>query len=255
MADHTKAPPTAAVTEPSDGNAAIDPRGRQRPDWSEWRKRPTISVRDGVQLAHNVRPSSDVWEKLKGADDPRVPLVGSAYRTASLSMATDPRLTPIAAPLAERQRDRLRQKVDIHSFAAWAVDTIDSPFMSPEFRALVLVPITPKSSSEEGPDAWDRSIEILRKKYPSERPEAVTRRLQSMARMLIAVAVDRHGLEVDRLGERSRGTIAAFEGFTANAGFAQMDGDVITGALSLAVDLVGRERVMNAVAKRAAKHK
>ena len=225
------------------------------PDWTTWDKRPAVSVRDGVLLAHNIRPDARVWATVRNAGDPRVGNVGTACKTASLSMDIDPRLKPINAVVKERQQDRLRQKVDIRKFAAWAVEAIDNPFMCPEFRALVTVMPTPASSSEDGPDAWARSIEILRERYPMERPDGVTRRLQSVARMLVAVAVDQHGLEVDKCGETSNGTIAAFERFTADAGFAQMEGDVVTGALSLAVDLVGRERVLKALAKRAVKPK
>lgn len=255
MADHTKTPPPAAATEPSDGNAPGDPNAKQQPVWNDWRRRPTISVQDGVRLAHNIKPSSEVWKTLKDAADPRVPLVGSACRTASLSMATDPRLWPIREPLAERQRHRLRQKVGIHSFATWAIETIDNPHMSPEFRALATAIQAPRSPKDTDADPWDRSIEILRTKYPLETPTAVTKRLQSVAKLLVAVAVDKYGLEVTEAGEKFNGTLAAFQRVTGDAGFKATDSDTISDALSLAVDLVGREKVVTAMSNRTVRRK
>jgi hypothetical protein len=250
MADHTKAPLPSAIAEPSGANAPGDhPKGQLQPDWNEWRKRPTVSVRDGVRLAHNIKPDSDVWAKLKDAVDPRVPLVGSACRTASLSMGIDPRLSP-REPLAERQRDRLRQKVSTHQFVAWAVQTIDNPHMAPEFRALMTRIPAPGLPKDTATDAWNRSIEILCAKYPLKTATAVTKRLQSVAKLLVAVAVSKYELELTEAGERFEGTLAALERVTDDAGFKAMDTETISDALSLAVDLVGREKVVMALASR-----
>ena len=238
----------------SEPSSHADPGGtckQHAPDWSTWQKRPTISVRDGVRLAHDIRPNAGVWKKLKEVADPRVSLVGSDCRTASLSMDTDSRLKPINEDLAQRQSDRLRQKVDIRRFAAWAVETIDNPHMTPEFLALAAPIGVPSAPNGNHVDPWDRSIEILRMKYPLETPGAVTKRLQSVARLLVSIAVDKYRLDVSEAGEQSHGTVAAFERITGDAGFGQMDGETISAALSLAVDLAGREKVLKAIAKRA----
>jgi hypothetical protein len=170
-------------------------------------------------------------------------------------MLEDHRLKPLDGPLAKTEAGRLRQTVSLPKFVSWAVETIGNPNMPPEFRALMVAPSEPASPSERGPDPWERSLEILRANYPLETPGAVTKRLQSVAKLLVAVALDKYRLEVTKAGESFDGTLAALSRTTSDAGFKPMDEDTISDALSLAVDLVKRDVVLTAMGNRAVRRK
>ena len=138
--------PADRANDPTDGSGvpklpSIAGRTEEveTPDWLNWQRRPNVGVGDGVLLARNIHPAKGVRKRLRRAGDPRGKQVDSDKRTASLSMETDPRLMPITPPLKERQSDRLRQKVRLADFAAWAVEILDPTNMTDEFRALARV--------------------------------------------------------------------------------------------------------------------
>lgn len=101
--------------------------------------------------------------------------------------------------------------------------------------------------------ALERSIELARLRIDAKlRPEDITRRLKSVSRLLLAVAVhnDSYRYDVTKLdregktiaGEPSKVFAALSEAVSAS-GLGKMDGETVRDALWFAIDMCGRDMV------------
>ena len=218
------------------------------PDWDKCRLRATLTIRHGVMLAHNIAPSGLAYDRLNKAGDPRIAGFRSDCRTANSWIGIPNGLEPTDEITRTGQKERLNQRVPTVDFVRWAMQYIDNANMTAEFKALASTVPTTKQADED--TAWHRAIQRLQEGIPATRTSDVTKRLQSMAKVVLAFAMTKYDLEIVDGALRVPGATAGFQNLTGDAGFRPMDSGTTNDVLTLAIALVGIDEVKTAQKKR-----
>ena len=241
-----KAPPAGSEPTYADWQATEH-------DWVYLRATRSVRAWKLVALACGIHPVRGIAKLLPPELEARYTRLRSTVRGSLTSNAGDSGL--ICDPAAINAGASADTKpVRLSDFVLF-MDGIGEE-LAPRMREIAT---SAKAAAAESTDArpgraLERSIELSRVRIDEKmRTEDVTRRLKSVSRLLLAVAVhnDSYKYDVSKLdqhGKTLRGApskaFAALSNAVAASGLGAMDGETVREALWFAIDMCGRDSMM-----------
>ena len=233
--------------------AAADGWQATEDDWAYLNATASVRAWKLVALACGIHPRPHAADQLPPGVKSRYLRLRQTVRGSLSWKAGDGRLTcdPDGINAGSKADTKLVKLSDFVAFMEGIGEEVDQRMRRIATSAKAMFDASSSAASNR---SLERSIELSHIRIDARmRTEDVTRRLKSISKLLLAVAVhnDSYKYDVSRLGHDGKALVgassnvfAALSNAVAASGLGTMDGETVRYALWFVIDMCGRDEVM-----------